>query len=117
MTFTKLSLRAVVPEDRPFIEDVYFETQRWLIEALFGWRGDEIELANFVESYDAANTSVIVVDGEDAGWLTVRRSVDIELDSIYLRTSMHSRGAGTALVKGLISEAQSTAKPLRLSTA
>jgi GNAT superfamily N-acetyltransferase len=116
-SFTKLSLRAVGPEDKPFIQDVYFETQRWLIEALFGWRSDDVELAKFEESYDAANTSIIVVDGDDAGWLTVRRSVDIELDSIYLKASMHNRGAGTALVQDLISEAQSTEKLLRLSTA
>lgn len=117
MTFTKLTLRMVVPEDKPFIQDVYFETQRWLIEALFGWRGDEIELAKFAESYDAGNTSIIVVDDDDVGWLTVQRGEHIELEAIYLKPSAQGRSIGTAVVQDLISEAQSAAKPLRLSTA
>jgi GNAT superfamily N-acetyltransferase len=112
-----INLRTPTNADMPFIRAVYFETQRWIIEELFGWRGEDVEHAKFSESYDAANTSVIVVDGEDAGWMTVQRDEHIELDSIYLKPSMQGRGLGTSLVQGLISEAETTGKPLRLSTA
>jgi predicted acetyltransferase len=117
MAFTNLNLRPVDAGDDPFVRAVFFATQRGIIEALFGWRGEELEFATFRASYDAANTSIIVVDGDDAGWLTVKRGGDIELDAIYLTPSMQRRGVGTALIHDLISEARSTAKTLRLSTA
>ena len=112
-----ISLRTPTDSDIPFIRSVFFETQRWIIETLFGWRGDDVELANFEESYDSANTVIIVVDGENSGWMTVQRGAHIELDSLYLKPAMQRRGVGTSLVQGLIFEADSTGKPLRLSTA
>jgi len=57
------------------------------------------------------------MDGEHAGWMTVQRNEHIELDSIYRKPSMQGRGLGTSLVQGLISEAETTGKPLHLSTA
>jgi predicted acetyltransferase len=96
---------------------VFFETQRGIIESLFGWRGDDAELAQFDESLDITNTSIIVADGEYAGWITVQRAEHIELDGIYLKPTMQRRGIGTALIRALIAEAQTTCKPLRLSTA
>jgi hypothetical protein len=70
------TLRPVKDDDRSFIEGVYVSTQRPIIEHLFGWRGDEVEKAKFDEVYDSVNTSVIVVEGEDAGWMTVHTRVD-----------------------------------------
>lgn len=105
-------------EDDTFVESVYFETQRWIIEALFRWRGDEVERAKFSQSYDPNNTQVIEVDGEDAGWLTVQRVREhIQLDSIYLTRKWQGIGIGTALIRGLIAEANEAQVPLRLSTA
>lgn len=49
----KILLRGATPDDRAFVEQVYFEPQRWLVEKLFGWRGDDVERAKFDESYDA----------------------------------------------------------------
>lgn len=39
--------RSATTEDRLFVESIYFETQRWIIETLFGWRGDEFERSKF----------------------------------------------------------------------
>jgi putative acetyltransferase len=113
----QISLRPAGAEDRDFVERVYFETQRWIIEALFGWRGQEQERANFADGYDADTTQVIVVDGEDAGWLTVQRGADIELGSLYLAPERQRKGLGTKLVQELIDEATLARLPLKLSTA
>ena len=112
-----VALRAARSEDRDFVEGVYFETQRWIIEALFGWSDEETERANFADSYDAANTQIVTVDGQDAGWLTVQRTNDIQLDSIYLDPEYQRRGIGTSLIRDLISEADRNGAVLRLSTA
>lgn len=112
-----LTLRAATNADREFIEHLYFKTQRWIIEALFGWRGDDVERATFANSYDEAHTQIIAFNGVDSGWLTVQRSGDIHLDSIYLVPEQQRKGIGTVLIRGLIAEAEATGTILRLSTA
>jgi GNAT superfamily N-acetyltransferase len=113
-----MNLRPATSDDVPFIESVYFETQRWIIESLFGWRGDDVEREKFCKTYDSTNTHIIVVDGKDAGWLTVRRAQDhITLDSIYLSQKWQGAGLGTHLIEDIIREAGATDVPLRLSTA
>ena len=111
------SLRPVCAADRDFVERVYFDTQRWIIEALFGWSDEETERLNFADSYDEEHTQVIIVDGKDAGWLTVQRARDIHLDSIYLVPAHQRKGIGTSLVRTLIAEADKSGMVVRLSTA
>ena len=113
-----IELRAARPSDRRSIERTYFETQRWLIEELFGWRGDEFERTKFAESYDESASSIIVASGADVGWLMIVRSGDeIELAQIYIVPESQSRGIGTILVNQLVDEARRNRIPLRLSTA
>ena len=112
------TLRPAHSGDRLFVQAVYFQTQRYLIEALFGWRGDETEAEKFDEVYDAATAQIVVVDGLDSGWMSVaRRSDHIELGHLYLVRRVQNRGVGTEIVRGLIEEAYEASVPLRLSTA
>lgn len=113
-----LTLRSATPEDRAFVERIYFETQRWLIEKLFGWRGDDVERAKFAEFYDEQHTQIVRVEGDDVGWFTVLRDPDrIEVDSIYIAPEKQRAGLGTHLMEQLITEANATNKMLTLSTA
>lgn len=113
----RLVLRGATPQDRAFVERVYFEMQRWLIAKLFGWRGDEAERSKFAAFYDERNTQIVQCDGEDVGWLTVVRQPDrIELDSIYILSSWQNRGLGTALLERLITESNAARKILTLGT-
>lgn len=114
----RVDLRPAGGDDRAFAQAVYFETQRWLIEELFGWRGDDAENEKFDEFYRPEETSIVSVDGEDAGWIAIVRSSEaIELDGIYLLPQYQRRGIGTALVRGLIQQAGTEGKALNLSTA
>ena len=117
MPHSWISLRSATNDDRAFVEGVYFETQRWLIEALFGWRGDEVEQAKFSESYDAEHTSIVVLAGEDIGWLTVRQGEYVEVEAIYLKADQQRKGIGTELLERLIQEAEAGHVSLNLSTA
>lgn len=86
--------------------------------ALFGWRGDDIERLKFEESYDEANSAVILVEREDVDWFTVQHLPDhIHLDSIYLTDAWQRQGMGTRIIRGLIREATAARVPLRLITA
>lgn len=112
------TLRPATGDDRAFVEHIYFQTQRYIIEALFGWRGDEAEKAKFADFYDMAATSIIAHSGTDVGWLAIaRRSHHIELEHLYLDEAHQSRGIGGAILRILIEEAKSAALPLRLATA
>lgn len=113
-----IELRSATQKDRAFVEDVYFATQRWLIEALFGWRGDAFEKVKFAEFYDRPHTQIILEDGSSIGWWTVVRNDDaIELGQIYLAPARQRRGIGTLLITQLLDEAQKQEKRLTLSTA
>jgi hypothetical protein len=94
----RVSLRQAVDADYEFVKRIYFETQRWITEELFGWRGDEAEAAKFLESYHAGRSSIIVVENVDVGWLAVDRDRDhIELKDIYITAETQNRGIGIQL--------------------
>jgi GNAT superfamily N-acetyltransferase len=113
-----VTLRPATSADRAFVESTYFESHRWVIERLFGRRGDAVERRKFAERYDEGNSSIVVVEGQDAGWLSVSRKDDaIELSQIYLSPDWQNRGIGTFLIRRLIDEAAASSVPLRLSTA
>ncbi|HEY1977379.1 MAG TPA: GNAT family N-acetyltransferase [Candidatus Baltobacteraceae bacterium] len=114
----KLTLRSASSADRPFVESVYFETQRWIIEKLFGWRGDDFEKDRFLSHYHESDTSIVVVDGQDAGWICVRQEEEaLHLHSIYLLSAFQKRGIGTSLIRQVIEDARAKRMPLTVSTA
>lgn len=113
-----ITLRPAAKADRAFVESVYFDNHRWIIERLFGWRGDAFEREKFFDGYEEENTHIVIVEGRDAGWLSVRRRDDaIELSQIYLAPDCQNQGIGAVLIRQLIDEATAAHVPLRLSTA
>jgi GNAT superfamily N-acetyltransferase len=113
-----IALIPATPADRAFAERTYFQTQRWIIEELFGWRGDGIERAKFEQSYDEARAAIISVDGIEAGWMQVRRVPGvIELEGLYIVPAHQRAGTGTHVLKTLIEEADSRRCELKLSAA
>ena len=117
-TCERVTLRAAAPEDTLFAEQVYFETQRWIIERLFGWRGDEVERVRFLLHYVPARSHIIVVAGREAGFMQVLETYSyVELEQIYLLPGFQRRGIGSEIIGDLIANAHADRKPLRLSTA
>jgi ribosomal protein S18 acetylase RimI-like enzyme len=97
---------------------VYFETQRWIIEKLFGVRGYEVEWQKFDAVYDEGSTSIICVEGRSVGWLsTTSRDDAIEIGHIYLLPMFQRRGIGTLLIQAIIGDARAAGLRVRLSTA
>ena len=114
----QVTLRPATPADATFVESVYFETQRWIIEQLFGWRGDDFERERFLSHYHESETSVVVADGKDAGWLCVREENNaLHLHSIYLSAPFQRHGIGTLLIRDVIEDARKRRMPLTVSTA
>jgi ribosomal protein S18 acetylase RimI-like enzyme len=113
-----VSLRPVRPSDRAFIEALYFETQRWIIERLFGWRGDDVERQKFEAFYNEGSTRVIVFDSKDVGWISVTSDDDeTEIQQIYLSPRVQNKGIGTRIISDIIDEARASGRRVTLSTA
>lgn len=111
-----ISLRPAALQERAFLEHVFFTTQRWIIEELFGWRGDDFERQRFRDGHDFDRAQIILANGQKAGWLIeVRRQHYFEIDSIYILPGFQRRGIGRYLIAKAISEAEGL--PIRLSVA
>jgi ribosomal protein S18 acetylase RimI-like enzyme len=114
----RLSFRPALSSDRAFIEALYFETQRWIIERLFGWRGDDVERQKFEAFYNEGSTRVIVVDSEDVGWISiVSDDAAMEIEQIYLLPRLQNRGIGSRIISDIITEAHGSGRHVTLSTA
>lgn len=112
------ALRPATVQDRKFVEDVYLTTQRWILEALFGVRGDDVERAHFAEEYDRENTRIVVCNGVDAGWITVQVFPGHRyVHSVHLLPAHQNRGIGTALIEAQIEDARRAGSIVRISTA
>ncbi len=95
------------------MEGIYFQTQRYIIEALFGWRGEETERAGFAEFYDRSNTTIITKWGKDISWMTIAHCPNyiIELEHLYLHEDHPGQGLGSALLRDLIERAEAAGLP------
>jgi ribosomal protein S18 acetylase RimI-like enzyme len=99
----KISLRPAVASDTEFAERVFFATQRWIIEQLFGWRGDEFERRKFLDHYHPEITAIVIADRTPAGWLSVSWHTDrAEIESIYLLEEYQRLGIGSKLIEEVV---------------
>jgi ribosomal protein S18 acetylase RimI-like enzyme len=117
-------LRPVADADRPFLVELYGTTREAELERV-PW--DDAAKRAFVEqqfsaqdahyrgNYPGATLDVIEVDGASAGRLYVHRGPsDIRIMDIALAPSHRGRGIGTALLRSLMQEADSSGRKLSI---
>lgn len=120
-----VSLRTETPEDEPFLRRLILETiaaslgaSSWpepmrthLLEIQYSARRQSVR-ANFPDG----DSQLILVDGESAGWLYRAKLPDeIRVVEIIVADRHRGKGVGTAVLSTVLSEAQETSKPVRLS--
>jgi GNAT superfamily N-acetyltransferase len=106
VTEPPISLRPARPKDLAFCRRISHDTMRWIIEGLWGF--DETQqIERFDRQWNAAETRIVEVGGEDAGWLqTAPAERAMFLKQIYLDARFQRRRIGTRLVQAIIEEAQ-----------
>ena len=118
-----LELRAVKPEDDPFLLSVYGSTRdkelsqvEWPAgqrEAFLHWQFD-LQRKEYDSRFPNARYQIVVINGEPAGRIWIGESdEEIRLLDIAILPQFQNRGAGTLLLKNLIAEATGLGKTLR----
>ncbi len=119
-----VSLRTIIPEDEPFLFEVYASTRR---EELAQWglgAAEQTALLKmqfnaqrmaYAAQYEDAEHKIIQLDGKDIGRIMIDRSADaVHLIDISLLTEHRNTGIGGALIRGLLLEAAAAHKPVQL---
>jgi ribosomal protein S18 acetylase RimI-like enzyme len=115
MATSTLTLSTARPRDAEFLYRLTEETMRSYAEATWGtWNGDLVR--QFTEkSASDGSFQLILRDGTTVGALRMQRlDSHMQLDQLFISKPYQRQGIGTQLVRGLIAEARSANKPLRL---
>jgi len=99
-----IDLRPARPDDYTFALTLYLETIEPYASEWSSWVHEEQE-ALFSDLWRPGDTRVIVLDGNDVGWLEVRQTGDeIFLKQLYVAPSYQGRGIGTHVVLRLLAD-------------
>jgi GNAT superfamily N-acetyltransferase len=110
----RIRLRAARAEDFLFARSLYYETMREVTERLFGW-DQAREDRKFAEQFKLDEVKIIVLDGNDVGWLqTQTDDATITLGQFYVSPPVQRRGVGTNVLKRLIAGAKREGKSITL---
>ena len=109
-------VRRAEENDLAFAERLYMGTMEPLLKALGAW-DHECFSRRIRASYKAEESRIILVDGQEVGWMQVTPSADdLNLAQIHLVEAARGRGIGTRLVRDLLDEAARAGKTVSLST-
>ena len=109
-----LKIRPANTDDLVQMFAIHQSVFRSHIDELWGW-DEDWQRGNFASECAAAETSVIEINGDIAGYIqTVEREDEIYLQNIAISANAQGKGIGTMLLKSLQSRAESLNAPLRL---
>jgi len=122
-----VTLRQEAPDgsDEPFIKHLLLETistqlgaGAWpdsLRETLLAQQC-AIRLQSRRGAFAQGRGRIIQIDGEDAGWLYLADGPDeIRIVDIVVEQARSGQGAGTAVIRGILADAEAIGKAVRLS--
>jgi GNAT superfamily N-acetyltransferase len=120
---SKVTLRAVAPEDEEFLLSLYASTRAEELSQVEWGEGQresflrmqfEAQRGQYEARFPDAEYDVVLLDGRPAGRVWVGRTPEqIRLLDIALLPEAQNRGVGTALLRALIAEARASGKKLR----
>jgi ribosomal protein S18 acetylase RimI-like enzyme len=119
-----MNLRPVVTGDAPLLYEIYAATRTDEL-ALTGWSEGQksaftrmqfaLQTAHYDTHYPEARRWVVEVDGQPAGRLYVdRRPERIDVIDIALLPAFRGRGIGSALLRGVLDDADRSGQPVTI---
>lgn len=115
-----IALREEIPEDRPFLLEVYASTRIDELAAT-GWPDDqkrafiEMQFNARERTYPRVDNRIILLNGRPVGRILVDRGeAAIVLRDIAVLTEYRNAGIGSRLIQDLMNEATAANKPITL---
>ena len=110
----RYALRPATEADRDFLYRLHVATIKEYVEPVWGW-DDAFQEARFRQRFDPDECQVIAVDREDVGVLQVeRRETEVFLGNIRIAPGRQRRGLGTAVIQGVLAQAERDGLPVAL---
>ena len=110
-----LRFRPATMADAEFIYRLIEATMRSYAEQVWGQFSEDYNRKSIAETINAGNYLLILLEAEKVGALSVERfPTYIQLSQLFILPAYQRQGIGTSIVRGLITEARETKKPLRL---
>jgi ribosomal protein S18 acetylase RimI-like enzyme len=107
-------LRPVTLDDYDLIYRIHVDAMRDVVTQQYGWN-ESIVSAMFRDWFRPTIIQLILVDGQPAGLLAVRREpTEFYLSNIEIVPAYQGRGLGTAVVHGVLDEARRAGLPVSL---
>ena len=108
------TLRRATGADAAFIYHLHRAAMRDYVAQTWGW-DEAFQARVFEEHFDPVRYQVIVVDGRDAGVVSVERHPDaLFLATIEILPEYQRRGLGTAVIEAILAQARAEAMPVAL---
>jgi GNAT superfamily N-acetyltransferase len=108
-----INLRSASLDDYPFALKLYVEAIRPLASAWIEWVDADQE-AQFASLWRPNDTRIIVLDGEEIGWVEFRQTKDeVFLKQLYTTPKHQRQGIGSQIIR-LLNEQATTAKSMAL---
>jgi ribosomal protein S18 acetylase RimI-like enzyme len=109
-----MNLRPASSDDYPFALRLYLETIKPLASAWIKWVEADQE-AQFASLWRPNDTRIIVLDGEEIGWVEFRAAEDeVFLKQLYITPAHQRRGIGSHVMRLLLEKQRGTAKSMAL---
>jgi ribosomal protein S18 acetylase RimI-like enzyme len=102
-------------EDLALTYEITKDAMRGYVEVTWGAWDDSEQSAKHRENFTPATHKIIMVEDEVAGFLATENLPDnLWLVKVYLFSAFRSKGIGSQVVAGVIEQANSEGKPVRL---
>jgi len=124
LQMSSTALRPHKPDDNAFLFALYADTRKDELDA-WGWAAEQREAflrqqfaaqgGSYSAQFSDAEHRIILKDGQSIGRILVHRTeAEFRLVDISILASSRGAGIGTSLIRDLLDEALSAAKPVRL---
>jgi ribosomal protein S18 acetylase RimI-like enzyme len=120
----QFTFRPITPQDQEFLLGVYASTREEELAQVDWSRAQknafvqmqfEAQHKYYVENYPGAQLQVILVQGEPAGRLYIKRlEKEIRIMDIALLPAFRNRGLGTEIIKQILTEGQACDVPVTI---
>ena len=107
-------LRAATEADAAFVYRVRVAGLKDYVARIWGW-DEAYQTKRFAEHFSPARYQIVVVEGGDAGALSVEdRADEVFLADIELLPEYRGRGLGTAIIAAIVADAAARGLPVSL---